>query len=308
MTRNISEIKEAAARAAVLTKQLLAFSKQQMLNARVLDLNKLVLNVAGMLKRLVGEDIALSLKAGDRLRLIKVNPGQIEQILMNLVVNARDAMPAGGDIVIETSNVYLDDSYARQHAQSFLVPYVMISVADTGCGIDKETLSRIFEPFFTTKASGKGTGLGLATVYGIVKQSNGYIWAYSEPSKGAIFKIYFPAVEDKETELEPEVATETKGGSETILLVEDEEALRDVAAILLEAAGYKVLKAENARVALELSRTQEIDLVITDVIMPNMSGPELCSRIREVRSGIKFLYVSGYAGDNLLTMSSRPQR
>ncbi|MGA8300624.1 MAG: PAS domain S-box protein [Terriglobales bacterium] len=299
LTRNISEIKEAAARAAVLTKQLLAFSKQQMLNARVLDLNKLVLNVAGMLKRLVGEDIALSLKAGDRLRLIKVNPGQIEQILMNLVVNARDAMPAGGDIVIETSNVYLDDSYARQHAPVIPGSYVMISVADTGCGIDKETLSRIFEPFFTTKASGKGTGLGLATVYGIVKQSNGYIWAYSEPSKGAIFKIYFPAVEDKETELEPEVATETKGGSETILLVEDEEALRDVAATLLEVAGYKILKAENATVALALARTREIDLVITDVIMPNMSGPELCSRIREERSGIRFLYVSGYAGDKL---------
>ena len=299
LTRNISEIKEAAARAATLTRQLLAFSKQQMVNARVLDLNKLVLNVAGMLKRLVGEDIALSLKAGDKLRLIKVNPGQIEQILMNLVVNARDAMPTGGNIVIETSNVHLDDSYARQHAPVIPGPYVMISVGDTGCGIDKETLSRIFEPFFTTKGSGKGTGLGLATVYGIVKQSNGYIWAYSEPSKGAIFKIYFPAVEDKETELEPEVATETKGGSETILLVEDEEALRDVAATLLEVAGYKILKAENATVALALARTREIDLVITDVIMPNMSGPELCSRIREVRAGIKFLYVSGYAGDQL---------
>jgi two-component system cell cycle sensor histidine kinase/response regulator CckA len=299
LAQNISRIQEAAARAATLTKQLLAFSKQQRVHARVLNLNKVVLNVAGMLKRLVGEDITLSFKAGENLGLIKGDPGQLEQILMNLAVNARDAMPMGGKIIIETSNADLDKSYEQQHPPVFPGPYIMISVGDTGCGIDKETLPRIFEPFFTTKGPGKGTGLGLATVYGIVKQSDGHISADSEPSKGTIFRIYFPRVEEKEAVLELEVTPEAKGGSENILLVEDEEALRDVAATLLEAAGYRVEKAENANAALALPLDREIDLVITDVIMPNMSGPDLCRRLRELRPRTKFLYVSGYMGDQL---------
>jgi CheY-like chemotaxis protein len=233
--------------------------------------------------------------------LIKADLGQLEQILMNLAVNARDAMPTGGKIVIRTSNVTLDENYALQHAPVVPGSYVMLSFGDTGCGIDKKNLHRIFEPFFTTKGPSKGTGLGLATVYGIVKQSNGYIWAYSEPNHGAIFKIYFPRVEDNESVLESESEAESQGGAETILLVEDEAVLRELTATLLETGGYKVLQAENAAAALTLvqASAEEIDLVITDVIMPTMSGVELCARLRELRPAIRLLYISGYAGDQL---------
>jgi len=300
VVRNIAQIKHAATRAASLTKQLLAFSRQQVSYPSVLDLNKVVGNLCEMLTWLVGEDVEISFRPGERLGLIRVDPGQVEQILMNLGVNARDAMPKGGKIVIETSNVTLDENYV-QDTPAVAGAYVMLSFGDTGCGIAKENLPRIFEPFFTTKGPSQGTGLGLATVYGIVKQSNGYIWADSEPDKGAIFKIYFPRVEDKESVLESESDTEGKVGSETILLVEDEIAVREVAAALLETGGFTVLKAENAAAALAVAKasTEEIDLVITDVIMPTMSGVELCSRLRKLRPGIKLLYMSGYTGDQL---------
>ena len=301
VARNISRMKEAAESAASLTKQLLAFSRRQMLYPQVIDLNKVVWNATEMLKRMVCEDIAVSVNASAGLGLVKVDLGQMEQILMNLAVNARDAMPSGGKIIIETSNVTLDETHAQHYAPIVPGPYVMLSFGDTGCGMNEETLSRIFEPFFTTKDPGKGTGLGLATVYGIVQQSNGYIWAYSEPDKGATFKIYFPRVEDSESVLRSEVAAEIKDGTETILLVEDEEALRDVAIRLLETAGYTVFSAENAAAALRLVQTtdKQIDLVITDVIMPDMNGPELGSHLQELRPGIRVLYVSGYAGDQL---------
>ena len=301
VARNISQIRQAAERAANLTKQLLAFSRQQIAYPRVLDLNKVVENLSEMLKRLVGEDVVISFTPGERLGLIRADVGQIEQILMNLGANARDAMPRGGEIIIETCNITLDDNQAQQPAPAAPGPYVMLSFRDTGSGIDKETLPRIFEPFFTTKGPTKGTGLGLSTVYGIVKQSNGHIWASSEPNKGTIFKICFPLVEENESVPDSESETDSKGGSETLLLVEDEAALREVAASMLETVGYKVLKAENAGAALALAQacTGEIDLVITDVIMPNMSGVELCGRLRELRPGVGMLYISGFTGDQL---------
>lgn len=301
VARNISRVKQAADRAASLTKQLLAFSRRQMLYPQVIDLNKVVWNATEMLKRIVCEDIEVSVNASAGLGLVKVDLGQMEQILMNLAVNARDAMPSGGKIIIETSNVTLDETHPQLYAPIVPGPYVMLSFGDTGCGMDEGTFSRIFEPFFTTKAPGKGTGLGLATVYGIVQQSNGYIWAYSEPGQGATFKIYFPRVEDRESASRSEAAAEIKGGTETILLVEDEEALRDIAVILLETAGYTVFSAENATAAVNLIQTTDkrIDLAVTDVIMPDMNGPELGSRLLELRPGIKVLYVSGYAGDHI---------
>jgi len=301
LAQNISRMKDAASRAASLTKQLLTFSRRQMLYPQVLDLNKVVRNATEMLKRMVGEDIAVSVNAHAGLGMVKIDLGQMEQILMNLAVNARDAMPTGGKIIIETSNVTLDETYARRYAPIIPGPYVMLSFGDTGCGMDEETLSQIFEPFFTTKAPGKGTGLGLATVYGIVQQSNGYIWAYSEPDKGTMFKIYFPQGEDTESALESEVAAEIKGGTESILFVEDEEGLREVVGKLLETAGYTVFRPGNAAAALTLIQTtdRQIDLVITDVIMPDMSGPEFCSRLRQLRPGVRVLYISGYAGDQL---------
>ena len=301
VARNISQIKIAAERAASLTKQLLAFSRQQIIYPIVLDLNKVVRSSMEMLKPLLGEDIRLSFKAERKLWMVKVDPGQIDQILMNLGVNARDAMPGGGKIVIETHNVELDESHRLSHGPAVPGHYVMLAMTDTGSGIAPDDLPRIFEPFFTTKGPGKGTGLGLATVYGIVSQSNGHIWVYSERDKGTTFKIYFPKVEEFEHSQESESESEIAGGSETILLVEDEEALRDVAVNLLEASGYKVLPAGNAPDALILAQNydQHIDLLLTDVIMPNMSGTELYAHLREVRPEIKLLYMSGYAGQQL---------
>ena len=301
LLHNISQIKQAASRAANLTKQLLAFSRQQMVYARVLDLNKIVGSSSEMLQRMVSADVTLSFKAGTALGMVKVDPGQIEQILMNLCVNARAAMPKGGNIVIETRNVTIDEHYVQRHAGLVAGSYVMLAFGDTGSGIPEENLPHIFEPFFTTKEAGKGTGLGLATVYGIVKQSSGYIDVFSQINIGTTFKIYFPRVGESEGASEPQREVEGRGGSETILLVEDEAALLEVTATILAKAGYKVLKAENASVALSLAQTsdEEIHLVVTDLIMPNMSGVELCNRLRELRPAIKMLYVSGYVGDQL---------
>jgi len=284
-----------------LTKQLLAFSRQQDVQPAVLDLNKLISGWSQMLERLVGEDINVFFQPGDRLGLVLADHGQIEQILMNLAVNARDAMPVGGSIKIATGNVKLDKGYAKQHPPLVPGPYVMLSFSDTGHGIDKQLLPKIFEPFFTTKESGKGTGLGLATVYGIVKQSSGNIWVYSEPGIGTTFKIYFPRVDLKEALTAPVPKTASKGGSETILLVEDDVDIRELVAAMLKAAGYKVLKAESTPAALEAARTSttNIDLLLTDIIMPEMSGVELCERVRASRPEIKWLYMTGYAGSEL---------
>lgn len=299
--RDITKIKDAATRATRLTKQLLVFSRQQAVQPAVLDLNKLISGWSQMLERLVGEDINIFFQPGDRLGLVLADHGHIEQILMNLAVNARDAMPLGGSIKIATGNVNLDKKYAKQHPPVVPGPYVMLSFSDTGHGIDKQLLPKIFEPFFTTKESGKGTGLGLATVYGIVKQSGGNIWVYSEPGIGTTFKIYFPRVDLKEALTAAVVKTAAKGGNETILLVEDDVDIRELVAAMLKAAGYKVVKANSPLAALEAARTStaNIDLLLADIIMPEMSGVELCERVRVSRPEIKRLYMTGYPGAEL---------
>ena len=300
VSKQLTEIKRAGERAAALIRQLLAFGRQQVLYPRVLDLNAVLNNLTQMLLRVIGEDISLSFNPSVPLGQIKADPGQIEQLLMNLVVNARDAMPDGGAIVIETSSVTLDEGYLDSHWSVRPGRYVMLSVSDTGCGMDEKTVSQIFEPFFTTKKPGQGTGLGLSTVYGIVKQSDGYIWVYSEPGKGTTFKIYFPQFEPAtENRENGATATESKGGSETILVVEDDSSLRTLTTSVLGSMGYKVLEAPDAESALTLAANPElhIDLLLTDVLMPRMSGVELSLELQKIRSELKVLLMSGYAGN-----------
>jgi PAS domain S-box-containing protein len=299
ISKHLSEIKTAAERAASLTRQLLAFSRQQVLYPRILDVNSVVNNLMQMLLRLIGEDISLTFKAGS-VGNIKADMGQVEQILMNLVVNARDAMPQGGAISIETSTVELEDGYIDSHLSVRPGRYVMLSVSDTGCGMDEKTVSQIFEPFFTTKGPGQGTGLGLSTVYGIVKQSDGYIWVYSEPGRGTTLKVYFPQQsQGAQALLDTAAALELASGTETILVVEDDEALRKLITTLLGGSGYKVLQSANGVAALELVKNyrEPIDLVLTDMLMPGMSGIELSSQLRCLRPNVKVLLMSGYAGD-----------
>jgi two-component system, cell cycle sensor histidine kinase and response regulator CckA len=298
LVRNwIEQIREAGHRAALLTRQLLMFSRQQVLEPKVLDLNEVVSNIAKLLRRLIGEDITQVLCLHPALGRVKIDPGQMEQIIMNLAVNARDAMSGGGQLTIETENVELDNVYARKHALVQPGPYVMLAVSDTGCGMDADTQARIFEPFFTTKEPGKGTGLGLATVYGIVKQSGGNILVYSELGKGTTLKIYLPRV-DKTSELpEPGAApAELFRGSETVLLVEDDEMVRALAQAILERYGYTVLAARNVHDALRLAQEGpgQIHLLLTDTIMPVMNGPELAKRFRSIRPETKVLFMSGY--------------
>jgi two-component system cell cycle sensor histidine kinase/response regulator CckA len=297
---NLGEIKRAAERAASLTRQLLAFSRQQVLYPRVLDLNAVVNHLNQMLLRMIGEDVSLSFRPADPLGHMKADLGQIEQILMNLVVNARDAMPDGGTIVIETSNVQLDDGYRDSHFSVQPGRYVVLSVTDTGCGIDDKTMPHIFEPFFTTKGPGQGIGLGLSTVYGIVKQSDGYIWVYSEPGKGTTLKLYFPRhQENPQPDVHPRPEVESPRGSETILVVEDDEPLRKFTTALLESTGYRVLVATNGEDATTLvsNSAEPINLLLTDVLMPAVNGVELSARLRKLRPGLKVLLMSGYAGD-----------
>jgi CheY-like chemotaxis protein len=292
----IQEINAAGKRAAVLTSQLLAFSRGQILQPVVLDLNEVVVNIERMLRRLIGEDIDIVTVTEAELGRIKVDPGQTEQVLMNLAVNARDAMPNGGKLTIETANVELDETYARTHPEVRPGRYVLLAVSDTGMGIDAETQSHIFEPFFTTKDQGKGTGLGLSTVYGIVKQSGGHTWVYSEPGHGATFKVYLPRVDGVELPAaQPEGPAALKG-SENIMLVEDDEAVRNLSRLVLEEQGYTVLAAESGAKAIEAfgPLATAIDLVVTDVIMPQMSGAELATRLQEMHPEVKVLYVSGY--------------
>src|SRR5271154_4911295 len=293
------EIAGAAQRASALTRQLLAFSRKQMLAPRILDLNGIVTENLKMLTRMIGEDIDLVMMPGASLGSVRADAGQIEQVIMNLAVNARDAMPAGGKLTIETSNVTLDEEYARVHAPLQAGEYVMLAISDTGMGMDVETQSHIFEPFFTTKGT-KGTGLGLSTVYGIIKQSGGYIWVFSEVRRGTTFKIYLPRVASAGEHLTPVAVTEkspkTEPGTETILVVEDEANLRYLARLFLEKQGYKVIEAADGAVAMQIAVAHEgtIHLLLTDVIMPGMNGRELAQRISEIRPNVKILYMSGY--------------
>jgi two-component system, cell cycle sensor histidine kinase and response regulator CckA len=298
--RYLSETKKAAHRAASLTRQLLTFSRRQVVFPKILDLNEVIRNATNMFLRLVGEDIAVEFRPTTPLGSIKADPGHIEQVLMNLVVNARDAMPTGGKIVIETAQGELDDECVPRHAGPRPGDYVSLVVSDTGCGMNENLQSQIFEPFFTTKSPGLGTGLGLSTVYGIVKQSEGYILVYSEPGKGTTFKIYFPRLGAKpETLLWPHEAAEPPRGSETILLVEDDEPLREVAGKLLRNGGYRVIEAKDPQDALSIVAAGEpkIDLLLTDVIMPGKGGADLVREAREVHPEIRSLFMSGYAGD-----------
>lgn len=299
----LNEIERAGNRAADLTRQLLAFGRKQLLQPLSLNLNDIVIDMSKMLTRLIGESITFETKLSPDLKRITVDPGQVEQVLMNLVVNARDAMPRGGVLTIETTNQELDDAYTSKHISVKPGQYVMLAVSDTGMGMDHEVQAHIFEPFYTTKEKGKGTGLGLSTVYGIIKQSGGNIWLYSEPGKGTTFKVYLPVTEDEiETSVAPAADTRSQRGSETVLLVEDEEIVRKIAKRLLEENGYKVLQAGSGEEAVRLfTRYKEpIDLLITDVVMPMLSGKDLADQIKSVHPETKVLYMSGYTDEAIV--------
>jgi PAS domain S-box-containing protein len=299
---NVEQIQTAAERAASLTRQLLAFSRKQVLQPRVLDLNEVVSGMIQMVSRLIDENIELAFLPGAKLGNVKADPSQIEQVVLNLVVNARDAMPGGGRLTIETSSVELDKNYTSQHAVVEPGPYVMLTVTDTGSGMDAETQARIFEPFFTTKEPGKGTGLGLATVYGVVKQSGGYVWVYSELGHGTTFKVYLPRVTAfaETPHVEKNVSAPTSG-TETILFVEDEQSVRELVREYLSGCGYSVLEASDGVQALEIAAMHPgaIQLLITDVVMPRLSGRELATQIASARRGLKVLYISGYTDDSV---------
>jgi PAS domain S-box-containing protein len=299
---DLEQIKQAGQRAASLTSQLLSFSRKQILKPEVLDLNTAITNMSKMLRRLIGEDIDLVCITRPGLGLINADPGQIQQIIMNLAVNARDAMPQGGKLTIETANVDLEEDYVRGHPMMKRGPHVMLAISDSGLGMDAATQARIFEPFFTTKGKDKGTGLGLSTVYGIVKQSGGFIWVYSEPGKGTTFKVYFPRVEGEISKSAGENESELGlRRFETVLVVEDEGSVRALACRILRERGYSVLEAADGMEALRIAGefTEEIHLVLTDVVMPGMSGKELVSQLKAVRPAIKALFVSGYT-DNAI--------
>ncbi len=299
----IEEIKKAGERAAILTRQLLAFSRKQVLAPRVLDLNTVVENLRKMIERLIGEDVEFSTIPHAHLNLVKADPGQVEQIIMNLVVNARDAMPSGGKLTIETANIEFDESHGHSHPPGVTGHYVMIAVSDTGTGMDRETQKHIFEPFFTTKEPGKGTGLGLATVYGIVKQSEGFMRVCSEVGVGSTFKIYFPCVlEGQQPPLTNRLEPDELIGTETVLVAEDEDSLRLLIRETLERYGYNVLEAANAEKVFSLSSQYlgPIHLLVTDVVMPQMSGCEVAARVALARPGVRVLYISGYSDDAIV--------
>ncbi|MFZ5433292.1 MAG: response regulator [Calditrichota bacterium] len=298
---SVEQIMKAAERAASLTRQLLAFSRKQVLQPRLLDLNSTVTDMEKMLRRLIGEDIVLVTKLDSQLGVIKADPGQIEQVIMNLAVNARDAMPQGGRLCIETAEVELDESYSWSHTAVAPGRYVMLAVSDNGVGMDAETRSHIFEPFFTTKEIGKGTGLGLSTVYGIVNQSGGHIWVYSEPGQGTTFKIYLPRATGEAVKLERPITPLSQNGHETILLVEDEEGVRELVRRILEQKGYHIIATSDARNALRIAQDYDgyIHLLITDVIMPHISGDILAHDLAALRPEIRILFMSGYTDDSM---------
>ena len=303
LQKDLSMIFQAGKKAEALTRQLLAFSRRQVMQPRIIDLNILIDDLEKMLKRLIEEDIQLITQKDPDLGAVKADPTQIEQVLLNLAVNSRDAMPQGGKLIIETSNVLLSSDLVHERVTMAAGPYVLIVVTDTGVGMDEQTMANIFEPFFTTKEKGKGTGLGLSTVYGIIKQSGGYIWVYSEPGKGTTFKIYLPQViEEVEDIVIQRSPPETLKGKETILLVEDDQGVRDVSEMILREFGYQVLKAENGEEALQVieKNGKEIQLMITDLVMPGMSGKELTDRLSGLENGFKVLYLSGYTDEAIV--------
>jgi two-component system, cell cycle sensor histidine kinase and response regulator CckA len=296
----VREILTAGQRAASLTRQLLAFSRQQLVEPRVIDVNRLVLNLEKMLRRLIGEDIDLHITADRRLGQVRIDPGQLEQVILNLCVNARDAMPGVGKLTIETANATLDEAYARTHSEVTPGRYVLLSVTDSGTGMSQETLSHLFEPFFTTKEAGKGTGLGLSTVYGIIKQAGGHLSVYSEPGRGSTFRVYVPRIDAPADEADEQGPSErSRAGTETILVAEDESAVRAFVRTILEPEGYTVLLAENPAQALALleGHPGHVDLLLTDVVMPGSSGGELAARLKALRPGIKVVFMSGYTGE-----------
>ena len=300
----LHEIQKAAETASHLTRQLLAYSRSQTIEPKVINLNDLVLNMDRMLRPLIGADVELVTLPGPDLGLVEVDPAQIELVLMNLAVNARDAMPNGGKLIIETANITLGEDYATHLVEATPGPYVTLTVSDTGVGMTQEVKAHIFEPFFTTKEEDKGTGLGLPTCYGIVAQSRGHIVCYTEPGQGTTFRVYLPRSDEVAGSLpQPDAAGYLAGGSETVLLVEDEPVVRGVAADVLRARGYSVLDAANGHEALSLARkhaSEQIDLLLTDVVMPLMGGRELAERLREIHPETRVLYTSGYTGDTLV--------
>ncbi len=299
----LEAIKEAGERAASLTRQLLAFSRKQIMQPKVLDLNHVIFETNKILQRLIGEDIDLLIGLAPDLGKVKADPGQIEQVLMNLAVNARDAMPKGGKLTIETANVYIDEAYTSHHVSVSTGWYVMLAVSDTGRGMDAQTQERIFEPFFTTKEVGKGTGLGLSTVYGIVKQSGGNIWVYSEPDRGTAFKVYLPCVDSPAEEVKVSTAeNKLQIGTETVLLVEDEEMVRNMTREILQESGYQVLEARHGHEALLVAEQYNgpIHLMLSDVVMPQISGRELAEQLAPLRREMKVLYMSGYTDDAIV--------
>src|SRR5271170_427059 len=303
LRRNVAEIMGASRRAADLTRQLLAFGRKQMQSLQILDLNTVIGEITGMLPRLIGEDIELVFTPAKDLGKVKADAIQIEQVVMNLAANARDAMPAGGTLSIETAMVRVDESYVQRHA---IVPsgdYVLLTVTDSGQGIAPQHMAHIFEPFYTTKEAGKGTGLGLATVYGIVKQNGGFVWVYSEPGLGTTFKVYLPQVQPLSREVSVlKLAELSPHGCETLLLVEDEASVRLASSQFLTRSGYTVVEASNGEEALRVSRAHpgQIDLMVTDVVMPKMGGPTLAQWLADERPNMKVLFVSGYAENTVL--------
>jgi len=303
LRRNAEEIQKAGVRGALLTRQLLAFSRKEVLAPDVLDLNAVMLALDELLRRLIGEDIDLVTVPAMAPARTRADRGQMEQIIMNLTINARDAMPTGGQLTIEIDTAHLDETYARQHARVRPGRYVVITVSDTGVGMDADTLAHAFEPFFTTKEQGKGTGLGLSTVYGIAEQAGGHVWVYSEPNVGTTFKVYLPeAPEARKEDADRDDPALTLGGSETILLVEDEDSVRELAREVLETRGYHILEAENGVEALRKAAAHEgpIQLLVTDVVMPRMGGGELAERLAGMRPDVKVLFVSGYTDDSIV--------
>jgi PAS domain S-box-containing protein len=300
LSKPLLQVSTAADRAAALTRQMLAFGRQQLMQARIINLNSVVSETSNMLRRVIGEDVHLVTKLSDSLKNARLDPNQMTQVILNLAVNARDAMPNGGTLHLETANAELDDAYTKEHAQVQPGRYVMLAVSDTGTGIDKSILSHIFDPFFTTKEVGKGTGLGLSIVYGIVKQSGGYIWPYSEPGHGTTFKLYFPATTAALESPAPRSEITFRPAGQTVLVVEDEAMIRSNVRECLQQLGYEVLEAESGEMALKIceERSAKIDLVLTDLVMPGMGGNELAGELAQRHPEVKMLFMSGYTEDS----------
>jgi two-component system cell cycle sensor histidine kinase/response regulator CckA len=299
MRKMIEPIVHAAQRASTLTRQLLAFSRKQVMQPQQVDLNAVLESSGKMLMRVLGEDIDVEIHLAPELDLVFIDPTQLEQVIMNLAVNARDAMPQGGKLTLGASNVFLDEDYIRGHGDGQPGPHVMLSITDNGSGIDPATQPKIFDPFFTTKGAGMGTGLGLSMVQGIVKQSGGNIWVYSELGMGTTFKIYFPRAKDFKLPAAGAAAAVALRGSETVLLIDDEKSIRDVLTLMLTNGGYKVLAFSDPAEVLAHCRKKDakIDLLLTDVVMPSMDGIKLAELVTSIRPGIKVIYMSGYTDD-----------